>query len=348
MNKTNHMNQINPSRLSRSSVLRSLPSMALSPQHSAQTVSRTASCVLTLLCLVGTACSTTAPTGKILFDDPRGTVSLQTVSDRSIQATHPINLDPALLVQILQGMEIQDQAFGLQKLFTGPAASTPVFSDDQIRFLAPLLAEGLRAAAPDQSVEYRVQTTYEGSAFESSATETTAGSLYALGRQLRMTLSQYRSGPTRVNMNVGRSTARPRPPDSSGLRDRTLLFTPKAALRPDGFDPPAGAKSTDRFLAIDYELVQHASPAVATTERTTPQMERRESPTGTGASASSSQTTEALAQREAEIHTLKDLVNKNASEVETLRKELQSVQQQLGSPATRPDSPKRKPAPQKK
>ena len=348
MNKTHHMNQINPSRLSRSSVLRSLPSMALSPQHSAQIVSRTALCVLALLCLVGTACSTTAPTGKILFDDPRGTVSLQTVSDRSIQATHPINLDPALLVQILQGMEIQDQAFGLQKLFTGPTVSTPVFSEDQIRFLAPLLAEGLRAAAPDQSVAYRVQATYEGTVLESSVIETTTGSLYAFGRQLHLTLSQYRSSPVRASQNVGRSTARPRPPDYSGLRDRILVFAPKAALRPDGFDPPAGAKSTDRFLVVDYELVQHASPAVATTERTAPQMERRESPAGTGASVSSSQTTEALAQREAEIHTLKDLVNKNASEVETLRKELQSVQQQLGSQTAGPDSPKRKTAPQQK
>ena len=318
--------------------------MAPSPQHSAQRLSRAASCVLALLCLIGTACSATAPTGKILFDDPRGTVSLQTVSDRSIQATHPINLDPALLVQILQGMEIEDQAFGLQKLFTGLAASSPVFSEDQIRFLAPLLAEGLRKAAPDESVEYRVQRTYEGSAFESSATETTAGSLYALGRQLHITLSEYRSGPTRANQNVGRSTARPRPPDFSGLRDRILLFSPKAALRPDGFDPPAGAKPTDRFLAIDYELLQHA-----VTERTAPQMERRNSPAETtGTSASSSQTTEALAQREAEIHTLKDLVNKNASEVETLRKELQSVQQQLGSPATKPARQNPKPAPPSK
>ena len=67
---------------------------------------------LALLCLVGTACGTTAPTGKIIFDDPRGTVSLQTISDRSIQASHPINLEPALLAQLLKGIEIQEQEHG--------------------------------------------------------------------------------------------------------------------------------------------------------------------------------------------------------------------------------------------
>ena len=301
--------------------------MAPSPQHSARKLSRKPSFFLTLLCLICAACGTTAQTGKILFEDPRGTVSLQTMSDRSIQASHPINLEPALLAQILRGLEIQDQERGLQKLLAGPPSLVPVFSDDQVRFLVPLLAEGLRTAAPDQSVEYRVQTTRQGSAFESSSTETTAGSLYAYGRQLYVTLSQYRYDPIRTNMNVSSSTNKSRPPDSSGLRDRTLLFTPRAAQRSDSFDPPTGGASTDRFLAIDYQMLQHA-PAATTTGKTSP---IRESPAGTSASEAPSHTTEALAQ-----------------EVETLRKELESVQKRLDSQTTKPDSPKRTPAPQQK
>src|SRR5437899_8705159 len=112
---------------------------------------------LALLCLVGTAFGTIAPTGQIIFDDPRGTVSLQTISDQSIQASHPITLDPALLAQILKGIEIRDQEYGWVKFLSGPSPSVPVFSEEQIRFLAPLLAEGLRTAAPDQRIEYRVQ-----------------------------------------------------------------------------------------------------------------------------------------------------------------------------------------------
>ena len=297
--------------------------------------------LLALLCLIGTACSTTDQHTKILFEDPRGTVSLQTMSDQSIQATHPITLEPTLLAQILTGMTVQDQERGIQKLFGGPSSPVPVFSDDQIRFLAPLLAEGLRTAAPNQRIEYRVQTTHEGSIFESSTTETTAGTVYVYGRQLYVILSQYRYAPNRANLNS--LNYRSRPPDYSGLINRILLFIPSDAQRSDAFDPPEGGKSTDRFLAIDYQMLQHA-PAAATTM---PQMGRagstREAPAGTGASDASAQTTEALAQREAEIHALKDLVNKNNSDVETLRKELQSVQKQLGNQPPQPDSPKRKP-----
>ena len=305
--------------------------MAPSPQHSARKLSHKSSFFLALLCLIGTACSTTDQNTKILFEDPHGTVSLQTMSDRSIQATHPINLEPNLLAKILRGVEIQDQEHGLQKYLAGRSAPVPVFSDDQIRFLAPLLAEGLRTAAPDQGIAYRVQTTLKGSMFESSTTETTGGSIYAYGRLLYVILSQYRYSPTRTNMNLGDMAYRSRPPDSSGLRDRIVLFTPSDAQRSDAFDPPEGGKPTDRFVAIDYQMLQHA-PAAATTEQTTPRMERaeptRESPAGTGASEAPAHTTEALAQ-----------------EVETLRKELQSVQKQLDSQTTKQNSKKRKTAP---
>ncbi len=321
--------------------------MAPSPQHSARKllhkplIFRAAdprftlspiSTLLALLCLVGAACG---PTGKIILDDPRGTVSLQTITDRSIQATHPINLEPVLLAKILRGLEIQDQEHGIQKYLAGPSPSVPVFSDDQIRFLAPLLAEGLRTAAPDQSVEYRVQTTHKGSALESSTTETTAGSLYAYGRLLYVILSQYRYSPTRTNLTTSGDMAyRSRSPDSSGLLNRIVLFTPSDAERSDAFDPPEGGKSTDRFLAIDYQMLQHA-PTAATTEQTAPQKERaastRESPAGASASEAPSHTTEALAQ-----------------EVETLKKQLESIQKQLGNQPTGQDSPKQKTTPQKR
>ena len=286
------------------------------------------SILLALLCFIFAACGTTGQTGKVLFDDARGTVSLQTIADQSIQATHPITLEPALLAQILTGMTVQDQERGFQRLFGGSTPSVPVFSDDQILFLAPLLAEGLRTATPNQRIEYRVQTTYEGSMFESSITETTAGSLYAYGRQLYVILSQYRSAPARANLHANDGAYRMRRPDTSGLQDRIVLFIPSVAQRSDAFDPPEGGKPTDRFLVIDYQLLQHA-PAAATAGKTAPQNERtspmRESPLGTSASEAPAQSTEALAQ-----------------EVETLKRQLESIQKQLGNQPTGQNSPKQK------
>ena len=215
-------------------------------------------------------------------------------------------------------------------------ASVLVFSEDQIRLLAPLLAEGLLTSAPDQYVEYGVRATRKGSALESPTTETTAGSLYAYGRHLYVILSQYRYNPMMTNMRVLDRFGRYLTLDYSGLEDRTLLFTPKSAQRVDRIDPPIRGKKTDRVLAIDYQLLQQASPPGATTEQPASRMERvaeplREPLPGTSASEAPSPTTEVLAQ-----------------EVEALRKELHSVQKQLDSQTTTQDSPERNTTPPSK
>jgi hypothetical protein len=149
-------------------------------------------------------------------------------------------------------------------------------------------------------------------------------------------LSQFRYNQMRENINTLDSFGRQRTVDYSGLRDRILLFTPKSAQRSDRFDPPIRAKLTDRFIAVDYQLLQQALLPVATTEQPPPRMEGvaepiRESPAGTSASTAPSPTTEALAQ-----------------EVEALRKQLESVQKQLDSQTTTQDSPEQKTTPPSK
>ncbi|MBI3806062.1 MAG: hypothetical protein HY281_00875 [Nitrospirae bacterium] len=267
--------------------------------------------LLALLCLAGNACSTTAPTGQILFEDPRGSVSLQTISDPLIRVSHPIKLEPALLAQLLTGLEIHDERIGPHRFvagFAGQLSAYPVFSEDQIQFLAPLLAAGLRTATYNQSIEYRVVTTQEGSnRFQSPTTETTAGSLYAHGRQLYVILSQYRYNPMRTNLNKGDIAYRQQEPfDYSGLRYRTLRFTPKSALRADILNPPTMEKSTDRFVAVDYQLLDQATRAAEAQARSR----------------------EAL-----------------PLEMEALKQELESIKKQLGIQNPGQDSLKQKAAP---
>ena len=294
--------------------------------------------LLALLCLAGTACSTTAPTGTILFEDARGAVSLQTISSPLVQASHPIKLEPALLSQLLAGLEIHEAGTGphrrVESGFAGQPSTYPLFSKDQIQFLAPLLAEGLRTATPNQSIEYRVVTTHEGSnRFQSATTETTAGSLYADGRQLYVILSQYRYDPIRTNENIADLSNRSHALDYSGLTNRTLLFTPEAALRADSPNPPTMEKSTDRFVAVDYQLLDQARRALATKRKAGPQLgggaaTAGESPEGTQAAEADARSREALAQ-----------------EVETLKQEVESMKKQLGSQNPGQDSPKQKAAP---
>jgi len=311
------------------------------------------SILLALLCVVSAACGTTAPTGKILFDDPRGTVSLQKISDPSIQASHPINLEPALLIQLLTGIELHDEGLGehnvkgIQSLIAGKAATFPLFSEDQVQFLAPLVAEGLRTATANQSVEFRVVTTYEGSnRFQSSTRETTSGSLYAYGRQLYVILSQFRVNPTLTNLDMNEASHRSQQPlDYSGLKYRTLLFTPKAAQRVDSPDPPAGGKPTDRFLAVDYQLLQQAWRNLEAKKKAAAQMESGAAALGesleaaraaeTRATVAEAQARAAEAQAraaEAQARNTEAL----AQEVETLKKQLESIQKQLGNQPARP------------
>ena len=268
------------------------------PKYQARKLSYRPVLLLALLCVAGTACSTTAPTGNILFEDARGSVSLQTISDPLIQLSHPIKLESALLAQLLTGLEIHERGIGPHRRvtngFAGQPSTYPLFSEDQIQFLAPLLAEGLRTATANQSVEFRVVTTQEGSnRFQSATTETTAGSLYAYGRQLYVILSQYRYNPMRTNLDIFDIPYRSQEPlDYSGLRYRTLQFTPKAALRTDSPKPPKMEKSTDRFVAVDYQLLDQATRAAKT-----------------------------------QPHSIEDL----AQEIETLKQELKSIQKQPGS-----------------
>ena len=317
--------------------------MTPSPKYQAGKLSYSRLLLLALLCVAGTACSTTAPTGRILFDDPRGTVSLQTISDPSIQASHPINLEPALLAQLLTGLEIHDEGFGrehvmgLQSLIVGKASTYPLFSEEEVQFLAPLLAEGLRTATANQSIEYRVVTTHEASnRFQSPTTETTTGSLYVYGRQLYVILSQYRYNPMLTNMNVRDSSGRSDTIDYSGLKYRTLRFTPKAAQRADSPDPSTMGKPTDKFLAVDYQLLQQAWRALAAKRRAAPQGEQGAAPIGESLEAT--RASEAQARNTAAL----------AQEVETLKQQLDSIQKQLGNQPTGQGSPNQKTTPPSK
>jgi hypothetical protein len=314
--------------------------------HASRFTARPISILLALLCFIYTACGTTGQTGKVLFDDPRGSVSLQAISNRSIQANHPINLEPALLTQLLTGIELHDEGAGryhvkgIQSLIVGKADTYPLFSEDQVQFLAPLLAEALRSATANQSVEFRVVTTIEGSnRFQSSTTETTTGSLYAYGRQLYVILTQYNYNPMLANLAIGDTIHRSQDPiDYSGLKYRTLRFTPKAAIRSDSPDPPTMEKPTDRFLAVDYQLLQQAWRNLEAKKQAAPQV-GGEALEAARAAEAQARAAEAQARNTADAQArVAEAQARNTAalsqEVETLKKQLESIQKQLGNQPT--------------
>jgi chemotaxis protein histidine kinase CheA len=257
----------------------------------------------------------------------------------------------------LTGIQLHDEGLGehhvrgIQTLIEGKAALTyPLFSEDQVQFLAPLIAEALRTATVNQSVEFRVVTTIEGSnRFQSATTETTTGSLYAYGRQLYVILTQYNYNPMLTNLSFTEASHRSQDPlDYSGLKHRTLRFTPKAALRVDSPDPPTMGKSTDRFLAVDYQLLQQAWRNLEAKRKAAPQVESGTASVGESleaaraaeaqarAAEAQARTAEAQARNTAEAQArVAEAQARNtaalAQEVEILKKQLESIQKQLGS-----------------
>ena len=245
-------------------------------------------------------------------------------------------------------MQVQEHQRGLQDLLAGAASPVLVFSPEEVQFLTPRIAKALATAGAGEAVSFQITSPRQGTGrLEHSVTETIAGSLYAYGLSLYVTLSQYRYAAGQPHTN---DPAHRRLPNPSGLSNRDLLFTPSAAQRSDSFHQPAGGSSTDRFLAIDYQLLQQASLLAPAIERATPPAEQVAAPTREPlvAPKPSEAQSESLAQREAELRMLKDLVIKKDLELEVLKKELQSIRKQLDNQTTKQDSQKRKPVPQLK
>lgn len=79
--------------------------------------------------------------------------------------------------------------------------------------------------------------------------ESTAGSLYAYGQSLYLTLTEYhyRTKRAETSTTANRSIFNP-----AGMANRTVLFVPESAKRPDSYRT---ALSTDATLVIDYGLL---------------------------------------------------------------------------------------------
>lgn len=220
------------------------------------------------MALVLAACATGTELDLTLHESSQGSVYLERVRDRTFQAAHPIGIPPSTIALVLRGVLVRNDQGFLHHLIAGKPGAMRAFSDDDVAYLASLIADGLARAASDQQVGFRVTQTgapvYSqtvGAAVGSSEPPlqlapqgTTSASLYAYGRSLYLTLNQYRHRPEPANtINM----ANRRIPDSSDLVSHTILFAPESAKRPDSY---RNARSTDATLVIDYELLASLPP----------------------------------------------------------------------------------------
>ena len=298
--------------------------------------------------LLAAGCATGSRVDLLVQESAQGTVFLERLPDRQFQASHPIRLDQALIARSLQGMIIREQTGLLRTLTSSETPTVPVFSGAEIAFLAPAIAEGLKQAASDQQVGFRLRQTSDGRYRERagagvgssepplghSSPEFTSGRVLAYGRSLYVYLTEYRQrrdDPDTVNMPNRRV------PDAHGLLNRQVLFMPEEALRPDQF-APTFAEDPANVLIIDYDLLARLPAPSPTISVTNPPAVKTSPPPA----LPSALPTEA----DSDLRSIRENLKKKDSEVEELRKELQDIRRQLGEQQTnRSSAPAKQPSP---
>jgi hypothetical protein len=213
------------------------------------------SCVI----LVLSSCSWKQIPVTTIHQDGRIDVFLETVSDTSFQAAHPIKLDEATVANVLRGVHTKEKTSMMlligKALMSTNLSEIRTFYDDDIGLLTPPITKALAQAAQNQRVGFRLyHSDFSGQAGTTGENrETTAGYLAADSLSLQITLTQYRYKPGKAES----MQKMPRPlPDPDGLRDRDVIFVPEAALRPESrSDSGWFGGSGNRTFAVDYHLL---------------------------------------------------------------------------------------------
>ncbi len=151
------------------------------------------------LSLLATGCSTLYGWSNV-HKSARGSVYIKDVADWSFEADHPAMIDQATLLSAVKGVVADDAMKSSTKMPASGSKPMRVFSDEDAEFLAPLLAQGLSQAKPEQIVGFKVSPS------AGSGTEPTAGTLYVHKGSIYMTLtpSQNRKPSGFVPSSVAR------------------------------------------------------------------------------------------------------------------------------------------------
>jgi len=134
--------------------------------------------VIGAVALITTGCSTTAK----IAQSPKGNVYLEEVADWSFEASHPAVIDQATMMKIVKGLYSDENQNGSSRMSAGGSKPMRIFSDEDAEFLAPLLAQGLSKAKPEQIVGFRVSSS------AGSGSEPAAGSIYVQKESIYVTI----------------------------------------------------------------------------------------------------------------------------------------------------------------
>lgn len=206
------------------------------------------------LCFAFTGCSMFAGGPKI-HTSGKGSVVLDEVADWSFEASHPAIIDQLTLLKAMKGVMAEDVPDKSMKMPVSGSKPMRLFSDEDAEFLAPLLAQGLSQAKPEQIVGFSVSSS------AGSGAEPTAGTLYVQQGTLHLTMVAPRS-------------------------KKVTMFVPSSAARIEKAPSYAGAGSPGAMsLVIDYPALAKAPMPAAVPIAAAPKPMAAPSPSQLSASA---------------------------------------------------------------
>lgn len=272
-------------------------------------------------CLLLVACTATSPLIPV-GEGPLGTVALERLISRgttakygspqsAFEASHPATVSAAVVSRLLSGLSISglDRPGGALK-----QERFPLFSQEETEFLTPLIVRALSQAGPDQRVRFTLQD--DGLL--------TQGTLYLHKTTLRVSLSHYRA-------SQGQSDTRP-----AGL---TLSFAPSDTLVRD--DVPQSwmiIEPEQPRVALSLDALNQLPVAVPAPTANKPVADVAPIPASPVAEQPG---------LEQELQATKDVVVKQAQELQQLKADLESLRRQLAEKESAAPKTKPKPAPRK-
>lgn len=284
----------------------------ISRWHQARHIARAAMLIGTVLCAGCGAFSEQ----MLVADSAEGAVHLQQLSNRgttarysgplkSFKASHPIDLAPDTLAKTFAGLSIGIHPSEDRKTPRG-VKPTPVFSLQQVAFLAAAASTALKQAQPDHRVKFQV----------GRGSDITDGTLYVDGPVLHIAFSHYHSPSDR--------------PDKQ-LQIYALSF------EPGDVQVPSATPQTWMELEPDQPRVALAYELLAKLPSVLPPAPALTAPAQSAAPAP--QAPEATP-------AIKAVVDKQAQELDALRAELDALKKQLAEQDPKAKSKaKPKPAP---
>jgi len=194
------------------------------------------------LLLVGSlvGCSLPAPPSRVLYQQGRMVVQLETDpsaggTDAAGWNTHPAVIKGTQVATVLRGVRIRTAQGLLGSLLSLSPQSEPVFAEDDLALLAPILADGLTQAGGAERLGFTLWSTQPGRRHAPIS-----GHVAIRGSYLRFGLTEHPSISWQDPEN---------PPPGSLFE---LDFQPASYVRPGSDEERKGSHKMRPLIQIDY------------------------------------------------------------------------------------------------